>query len=254
MKNNFSIDLNCDMGESFGAWTMGNDAELMNYVSSVNIACGFHAGDATVMRKTVETAIEKSVAIGAHPSFPDLQGFGRREMKMSATEVFDIVLYQISALKGICEAFGAKLHHVKPHGALYNQAAKDKKIASAIAAAVKAVDKNLILYGLSGSFSIDEAKNLNLRTASEVFADRTYRIDGSLTPRSLENALIKDSETAIRQVLQMIQAKTVTAISGEQIPIKAETVCIHGDGENALEFARQINRALRENAVQISKI
>ena len=254
MKNNFSIDLNCDMGESFGAWTMGNDAELMNYVSSVNIACGFHAGDASVMRKTVETAIEKGVAIGAHPSFPDLQGFGRREMKMPETEVFDIVLYQISALKGICEAFGAKLHHVKTHGALYNQAAKDKKLAAAIAAAVKAVDKNLILYGLSGSFSIDEAESLNLRTASEVFADRTYQTDGSLTPRSLENALIKDSETAIRQVLQMIQAKTVTTISGEQIPIKAETVCIHGDGENALEFARQIYRALRENSIGIGNI
>jgi UPF0271 protein len=152
------IDLNCDMGESFGAWRMGNDAALMDSVSSVNIACGFHAGDPCVIKKTVETAIKKGVSVGAHPSFPDLQGFGRREMKLSPEEVFDIVLYQISAVKGICESMGIKLHHVKPHGALYNQAAKDKAIAKAIAEAVKSLDDNLILYGLSGSHSITEAE------------------------------------------------------------------------------------------------
>ena len=141
-----SVDLNCDMGESFGAWRMGNDAALMDFVSSVSVACGFHAGDASVIRQTVETAIGKNVAVGAHPSFPDLQGFGRREMKMSPKEVFDIVLYQIAAVKGICEAFSTKLHHVKPHGALYNQAANDARLAEAIAKAVKAIDGNLILY------------------------------------------------------------------------------------------------------------
>jgi 5-oxoprolinase (ATP-hydrolysing) subunit A len=239
------------MGESFGAWALGNDAELMKYVSSVNIACGFHAGDASTMRKTVETAIDKGVAIGAHPGFPDLQGFGRREIKMSPQEVFDIVLYQVSALKGICESFGAKLRHVKPHGALYNQAAKDKILAEAIAKAVKAIDKNLVFYGLSGSFLISEAEKIELKTASEVFADRTYQTDGNLTPRTENNALIKDSEIAVRQVLQMIQTQTVTATDRRMIPIKAETICIHGDGENALDFAKIINEILIENNVRI---
>lgn len=248
------IDLNCDMGESFGAWRMGCDAELMNYVSSINIACGFHAGDASVIRKTVEAAIEKNVAVGAHPSFPDLQGFGRREMNMPAQEIFDVVLYQISAVKGICEALGAKLHHVKPHGALYNQAAKDISIARAIAEAVKAIDAELVFYGLSGSFLISEAEKINLKTASEVFADRTYQTDGSLTPRSQPNALIHDTEKAAAQVLQMIRAQTVTATSGETVAIKAETVCIHGDGANALDFAKTINAKLAENAVKIKSI
>ena len=249
-----SIDLNCDMGESFGAWTLGNDAALMDYVSSVNIACGFHAGDASTIRKTVETALEKGVAVGAHPSFPDLQGFGRREMKMSAAEVFDIVLYQIAAVKGICEALGGKLHHVKPHGALYNQSAKDANLAEAIAEAVKKIDENLILYGLSGSFLISEAEKINLRTASEVFADRTYQTDGSLTPRDKPNALISDAKQAVSQVLQMISEQTVTAVSGGKISLRAETVCIHGDGEQALEFAETINKQLKEKGVNIKRI
>ena len=248
-----SIDLNCDMGESFGAWRMGNDAELMNFASSVNIACGFHAGDASVMRETVEMALQKGVAVGAHPSFPDLQGFGRRPMSLSPQEIFDVVLYQVCALKGICAAFGAKLHHVKPHGALYNQAAKDSKIAKAIAEAVKAIDKNLVFYGLSGSCLISEAENLGLKTASEVFADRTYRADGSLTPRSEPNALIKNSEQAVSQVLQMIKEQTVTATDGKNVALKAETVCIHGDGENALEFARTIREKLISAGIKISQ-
>ncbi|HEX8247842.1 MAG TPA: 5-oxoprolinase subunit PxpA [Pyrinomonadaceae bacterium] len=248
------IDLNCDMGESFGAWRMGNDAELMNYVSSVNVACGFHAGDAGVIRKTVESAIEKNVAVGAHPSFPDLQGFGRREMKMPAQEIYDVVLYQVAAVKGICEALGARLHHVKPHGALYNQAAKDISAARAIAEAVKAIDKNLVFYGLSGSFLISEAEKIGLQTGSEVFADRTYQPDGSLTPRRRADALIHDAEKAVAQVLQMIRAQTVTATGGEIVSIKAETVCIHGDAANALEFARTIRERLRENAVKIESI
>lgn len=249
-----SVDLNCDMGESFGAWTMSNDAVLMDYVSSINIACGFHAGDAIVIRKTVETAIAKGVAIGAHPSFPDLQGFGRREMKMSAAEVFDIVLYQIAAVKGICEALGGKLHHVKPHGALYNQAAKDKNLAEAIARAVKAINKNLIFYGLSNSFLISEAEKIGLKTASEVFADRTYQADGSLTPRNQSNALIGNTEQAVSQVLQMISTKTVASTDGEIVSLRTETVCIHGDGAHALEFAKTINAALKTNDVKIERI
>lgn len=249
-----SIDLNCDMGESFGAWTLGNDAALMDYVSSVNVACGFHAGDASTIVKTVETAIKKNVAVGAHPSFPDLQGFGRREMKMSEREIFDAVLYQVAALKGICEALGGRLNHVKPHGALYNLAAKDAKIAAAVAAAVKAIDDNLVFYGLSGSSLISEAEKINLKTASEVFADRTYQTDGSLTARSQPNALIIDAETAAAQVLQMIESQTVRAASGETIAIKAETLCIHGDGEHALEFAARIKQILTENSINVRAV
>lgn len=249
-----SIDLNCDMGESFGAWRMGNDAELMNYVSSINVACGFHAGDAQTMRETVQMAQTKGVAIGAHPSFPDLQGFGRREMLLSAQEIFDVVLYQVAALKGICEAFGAKLHHVKPHGALYNLAARDAKTAEAIAKAVKQIDENLILYGLSGSFLISETEKIGLKTASEVFADRTYQTNGSLTPRRETNALIESSEKSIEQVLQMIRQNTVTATTGEEIPIVAQTICIHGDGKQAVEFAKTINRCLYEADIEIKPI
>jgi UPF0271 protein len=249
-----SVDLNCDMGESFGAWQMGRDAELMDYVSSINVACGFHAGDASIIRKTVEVAIKKEVAIGAHPSFPDLQGFGRRAMSLSAQEVFDIVLYQVSALKGICEAFGTTLHHVKPHGALYNQAAKDAKLAEAIVKAVKAVGEDLILYGLSNSFLISEAEKINLKTASEVFADRTYQANGTLTPRTEPDALIHDRRQAVSQVLEMIREQSVTAVTGEKVSLKSETVCIHGDGENALEFAMAIHQKLIEKGISIRTI
>jgi UPF0271 protein len=239
------------MGESFGAWKMGCDAELMDYVSSINVACGFHAGDASTMRKTVETALKKGVKIGAHPGFPDLQGFGRREMKLSAMEVFDIVLYQVSALKGICEAFGTKLHHVKPHGALYNQAAKNAELAGAIAQAVKKIDEKLIFYGLSGSFLISEAEQIGLKTASEVFADRTYQADGTLTPRSQPNAIIHETEKSLEQVWLMISQKKVKAVNGEIVSIKAETICIHGDGPKALEFAKSINQFLLRKNVKI---
>ena len=250
----FSVDLNCDMGESFGAWTLGSDAELMDYVSSVNIACGFHAGDASVIRKTIKTAIAKNVAVGAHPSFPDLQGFGRREIKMSAQEIFDIVLYQVAALKGMCEAFGGKLHHVKPHGALYNQAARDKNLAEAIAKAVKAIDENLVFYGLANSFLVSEAERIGLKTASEVFADRTYQADGTLTTRSQSNALIESVKKSCEQILEIITAQTVTAVTGEKVTLRADTICIHGDGTHALEFAREIKRSLEENGVLIRAI
>ena len=249
-----SIDLNCDMGESFGAWKLGNDTALMEHVTSVNIACGFHAGDATTIRETVETSFKKNVAVGAHPSYPDLQGFGRRNMSLSTEDVYDIVLYQVAALKGICEASGGKLHHVKPHGALYNQAAKIRELAGAIAAAVRAIDSGLIFYGGSGSLLISEAEALGLRTASEVFADRTYQADGSLTPRTLPNALIREQSHAVDQAVQMVTSGTVTAGSGEVLNIKAETICIHGDGEHALEFAIALRSAFRDNNIDVSAI
>ena len=250
----FTVDLNCDMGESFGAWQMGRDVELMDSVSSINVACGFHAGDASVIRKTIEAAIEKGVCIGAHPSFPDLQGFGRREMRMSPKEIFDIALYQIAAVKGMCEALGGNLHHVKPHGALYNQAAKDKDLAAAIAEATKALDPKLIFYGLANSLLISEAERAGLETASEAFADRTYQADGNLTNRSQPGALIETPEKSAAQVLEIIRAQTVTATGGEKVSVKADTVCIHGDGKHAVEFAREIRRRLEKNGVLIQAI
>jgi UPF0271 protein len=249
-----TIDLNCDMGESFGAWSMGNDAEIMDYVSSVNVACGSHAGDPSTIRKTVEMAKKKGVAIGAHPGFPDLQGFGRRKMSLSPDEVYDLVLFQVSALKGICEASGVSLHHVKAHGALYNQAARDAELAGAIARAVAAIDNCLVFYGLSGSALIEESEKLGLRAASEAFADRTYRSDGSLTPRTEPGALITDPRISVAQVVQMVRSQTVTATTGETIPIRAETICIHGDAKNALELAKAIRRGLSENSIGIRPI
>ena len=249
-----TIDLNCDMGESFGAWKMGNDAALMDHVTSVNIACGFHAGDPTTIRKTIEIAIEKGMAIGAHPGYPDLQGFGRRSMSLSSEDVYDIVLYQLAALKGICEASGGKLHHVKPHGALYNQAAKAPDLSNAIARAVKAIDPNLVFYGGSGSFLISEAEKLGLRTASEVFADRTYQADGSLTPRTLPDALITEQSKSVAQALQMVTSGNVTALSGEVVDLEADTICIHGDGEHALEFAVALRAAFEERSIEVRPV
>ncbi len=245
-KNMQTVDLNCDIGEG-----CGNDTELMSYVSSVNIACGFHAGDAATMRKTVEKAIEKGVAIGAHPSYPDREGFGRRAMSMPPDEVFDIVLYQVATLKSICDDLGVKLHHVKPHGALYNQSASDKKLAKAIVAAVKKINDELLIYGLSGGYLISEAESIGLHAASEVFADRTYMADGSLTLRTDPNALITDPEKSAAQVLQMVNSQSVTAINGETVHLKSDTICIHGDGEHALDFAVVIHKKLNESGIEI---
>jgi UPF0271 protein len=239
------------MGESFGAYTLGQDEALMDYISSVNIACGFHAGDALVMQRTVAMAAQKSLAVGAHPGYPDLQGFGRRAMQMEPGEVYAIVLYQIGALRAFAEAAGSRLHHVKPHGALYNMAAKDRALAAAIARAVRDAGDNLLLAGLSGSYLIDEGKQHGLRTISEVFADRTYQDDGTLTPRTAANALISDADVAIRQVLQMVLEGTVTSVSGKTIPVEAQTVCIHGDGSHALTFARALAQQLDQHHVSI---
>lgn len=240
------MDINCDMGEGFGSWKMpaglreGNDAALMDFVTSINIACGFHAGDASIMRKTAKLALEKGVKIGAHPGYPDLQGFGRRTMSFSHAEVFDFCVYQIGAMKAIAEATGGKLHHVKPHGALYNTAAKNEQMANAIAKAVQAVDENLILYGLANSLLITEAEKIGVKTAAEAFADRTYQPDGSLTPRNEPNALIQTVDACVRQVKQLIEEQTLTCTDGSAIPLKAETICIHGDGEHALAFAKAV--------------
>ncbi len=242
------------MGEAFGAWPMGNDSVLMELISSANIACGFHAGDATIMRKTAQLAIEKNVAIGAHPAFPDLQGFGRRNMQLSSQEVYDICVYQIGAMFGTVRALGGKLHHVKPHGALYNMAAKDANWARAIAQATKAIHHDLILYGLSGSHLIIEAEKIGLRTASEVFADRTYQNDGSLTPRTQANAMIESTQAAVNQVIMMIEKQAVISTEGQEVALKADTVCIHGDGIHAVEFARELRNTLLSRNIFIEII
>lgn len=248
-----SIDLNCDMGESFGAFSIGQDELLMDLVSSVNIACGFHGGDPSVMRSTVSAAAKRGLAIGAHPGYPDLQGFGRREMKFSAEEIYDMVLYQVGALSGFTTAIGAKLYHVKPHGAMYNLAAKDNKIANAIATAVRDVDKTLMFVGLSGSELIAAGKRLGLSTVSEVFADRTYQEDGTLTPRTSAGALIDNKVDVARQVVNMVLNKRVQTLSGAEIPIQPDSVCIHGDGKHALEFAREIVKELKKQNVSIAR-
>ncbi len=236
-----TIDINCDLGEG-----CANDAELMKFISSANIACGYHAGDADTMQKTVDLAIEEGVFIGAHPGYPDRENFGRTAMEMTPKVVHQMVTDQLSVLNEITRSAGGRLNHVKPHGALYNQSAIEPELAAAIANAVQDFDNDLILFGLSGSVSITEAAKLGLRTASEVFADRTYQTDGTLTPRSRPDALIRDTDKAVTQVLDMIKYGRVRSVDAIMIPIVAETVCIHGDGKKAVEFARLINRLATE--------
>lgn len=248
------VDLNCDIGESFGPYTIGNDEELMNYATSVNIACGFHGGDPQTMRKTVKLALSKNVGIGAHPGLQDLLGFGRREMQISPQEAYDLVVYQIGALYGFIKAEGGTMQHVKPHGALYNMAAKNLSLAEAIAEAIYKVNPELILFALSGSELLNAGKKIGLKTASEVFADRTYRNDGSLTNRREENAIIRDFHVASKQVTDMITKSTVQSVQGETLSIQADTICLHGDGENSVLFARTIATGLHTSHIKIQKI
>ena len=245
------VDLNCDMGESFGAYQMGTDRQIMPLVSSANIACGFHAGDPSVMSQTLAGAAAQGVAIGAHPGLPDLVGFGRRNMQVSTQEAYDMVVYQVGALAGFAKVADVSLHHVKPHGALYNMAAKDKALADAIARAVRDIDDSLVLYGLAGSELIRAGKAAGLRVASEVFADRSYQADGSLTPRSQPNALLESDEEAVQQVLTMVTEKRVQAVTGEWVALEADTICIHGDGAHALSFANKVKAALLRAGVEI---
>jgi UPF0271 protein len=244
-----SIDLNCDMGEG-----LDNDALLMPFISSANIACGYHAGDENIMQRTIDLCLQHNVAIGAHPGFADKANFGRTEIQLSFDEAYQLVADQINILQKIANNKGTKLHHIKPHGALYNMAAKDAALAHAIAKAISDIDPQLIFFGLSGSHLISEAEKLGLQTASEVFADRTYLDDGSLTPRSHPNAMIENEEASVQQVLQMIKEKMVTSINHKKIPIKVETICLHGDGKDALQFAKTIYNVLQQNHIQIKPV
>ena len=241
MKN---IDINSDLGESFGAYTMGNDADVLRYVTSANIACGFHASDPLTMQKAVRQAKEAGVKIGAHPGYPDLVGFGRREMKVSPAELKAMVLYQVGALQAVCRAEGTKLHHVKPHGAMYNMAAKDEELADAIAQAVAAVDGSLTLVGLSGSCMKAAAEKQGLAFAAEVFADRAYEDDSSLVSRTKPGAMIEDEDLAIRRMLRLVKEGTVESIHGREIALQADTICVHGDSPKAVLFAKKLREAL----------
>lgn len=233
---------------------IGNDAQLMSFVSSANIACGFHAGDEDTMRKTVELALTHRVAVGAHPGFADKEFFGRRPLKLSPDEVYELVLFQIASLKKITDSFRSSLHHVKPHGALYNMAAEDASLAHSIAKAVRDVDDRLILYGLSGSRLVSEGNAMGLQTASEVFADRTYQDDGRLTPRSQAGAVIEDETKCLEQVIMMITQQSVMSVNQQKVPIIAETVCIHGDSIHAVAFAKRIFDFLNQHSIDIKAI
>lgn len=248
------IDLNCDMGESFGVYKVGADEKILNEVTSANIACGFHAGDPSVMRKTVKLALENDVGIGAHPGLLDLAGFGRREMAISPQEAYDLTVYQIGALYAFVKSEGGALQHVKAHGAMYNMAARDKDLAEAVAEGVYKVDPELILFGLAGGELVKAGRKIGLRTASEVFADRTYQQDGSLTPRRYPDAMITDDHKAVQQVIRMVKEGKVLSRQKVDVEIEAETVCIHGDGLDALGFARKIKESLRLAGITVAAI
>ena len=245
------IDLNGDVGESFGAYEIGHDAALIPILTSVNIACGFHAGDPGVMRATVALARAHGTAVGAHPGFPDLVGFGRREMKATPREVEDLVAYQIGALAAIAAAQGVRLAHVKPHGALYNMAARDVDLADAIARAIAAVDPSLALFGLPGSQSLEAAQRHKVRAVSEAFADRAYRRDGSLLPRNEPGAVIDDEQIVVTRAVAIARERMVVAADGTRVPLDVQTICVHGDTPGAAVLASRIRKALSDARVQV---
>lgn len=249
----YQVDLNCDLGESFGRYTLGLDGEVIPYISSANVACGYHASDPVVMAQTVAMAKEHGVSIGAHPGFPDLMGFGRRNMNVSPAEAKSYVQYQIGALQAFCQAAGVPMVHVKPHGALYNMAGKDIELSRAICQGIKEVNPDLILLGLSGSKMLEAARELGLRSAQEVFADRAYEEDGSLVARTKEGAMITDENEAITRVIRMVKEGKVAAITGKDISIQADSVCVHGDGQKALEFVKKIRKALEAEGIEIRR-
>ena len=245
----YLVDLNSDLGEGAGF-----DSAIIPLITSANIACGFHAGDSNIMCKTVELCRQSNVAFGAHPGYPDKENFGRTNMSLTPDEVYNITLCQLGALSAFAKVKGAWLQHVKPHGAMYNMAGKDFDLALAIANAVKDFDNSLILLALSGSKMIEAAKQVGIKYASEVFADRAYEADGSLRARSLEGAMITDEQEAISRVVRMIKEGRVTAYTGEDVPIEAHSVCVHGDGEKALDFVRALNKAFAENEIKTAEL
>jgi 5-oxoprolinase (ATP-hydrolysing) subunit A len=245
-----TIDLNCDMGESYGAWKMGADAEVMPHISSANIACGFHGGDPATIRKTVKLAVEHGVAIGAHPSLPDLMGFGRRVMKISPQDMYDLVVYQAGAVEGFARAAGSRLHHIKCHGALYNMAANDEALSEAMVRAAK--DLGVMLYVLSNSRNLEMAKKMRVPAAAEAFADRGYTDAGELAPRDQPGGMIEDAGKAVQQALAMAEQGYVTSLSGKRVPVVADTLCLHGDQPGAVRFAAALRKAFAERSITVA--
>jgi UPF0271 protein len=248
------IDINSDLGESFGAYTIGHDAGLMTSVTSANVAAGFHAGDPSVLRATIRLAKQHGVAVGAHPGFPDLVGFGRREMQMTPTEAEDMVLYQMAAVAGVAAAEGVTLQHVKPHGALFNMAVRHADLADAIARAVAAFDRSLILFGLPGSEILRAGRAAGLRVAAEVFADRAYEPDGSLASRRKPGSVIHDPGAVVARAVQMVTAKTVVAIDGSTVPLEADTICVHGDTPGSDALAAKIRAGFEAAGVVVKAV
>ena len=248
------IDINCDMGESFGPWTMGADVEVMPHITSANVACGAHAGDPTVMRRTVRLAAAAGVAVGAHPGFADLQGFGRREMTVDPAELEDSLIAQIGALAAMAGAEGAVLQHVKAHGALYNMAARQRPLADAIARAIAACGPSLIMFALPGSQMIDAADAAGLRVAAEGFADRSYEDDGSLTPRRRAGAVIHDPDAVVTRAVRMVRDGVVLTTAGREVPLRIDTICVHGDTPGAAGLARRIREALADAGASVQSL
>ena len=247
----FSVDLNSDLGESFGAYTIGMDEKIIPLISSANVACGYHASDPLVMGKTIKCAKEAGISVGAHPGFPDLLGFGRRNMVITPAEAKAYTTYQLGALYGFCKKYGMRINHCKPHGAFYNMAGKDYSLAKAICEAVYDFDPEMILFGLAGSEMIRAAKDTGLKYAQEFFADRAYEADGSLVNRKKEGAMIHDEELAVSRVIRVIKEKKVTAITGEDIDLDISSICVHGDSETALLFVKKIREALAKENIEI---
>ena len=247
-----TLDINCDMGESYGAWSIGNDSAVMPLITSANIACGFHGGDPATIRKTVALAVQAKVAVGAHPSLPDLVGFGRRTMQITAQEMYDLVLYQAGAVAAFAHAAGVPLHHVKCHGALYNMAATDEGLSIAMVRAVKDLGGRVLLYALAGSKMVAAAQQLGLGVVQEVFADRAYEDNGTLRPRSLTGAMIEDETFAVARVIEMVQHGQVQSYAGKPITVSAGTVCLHGDQPGALKFATTLRQACTKHGITVA--
>jgi len=247
-----TIDLNCDMGESYGAWKMGADADVMPFITSANVACGFHAGDPATIRKTVRLAVDRGVAVGAHPSLPDLMGFGRRVMRISPQDMYDLIVYQAGAVEAFARAAGAKLHHVKCHGALYNMAADDEALSDAMVRAVKDLGSGVMLYALSRSKSFQIGRKAGIPVAGEVFADRGYSDDGSLAPRDKPGGMIEDAAVSVKQVLAMIEEGYVTSLAGKRVAVSADTLCLHGDQPGAVAFAQALRKVFSERGITVA--
>ncbi|HEY2337769.1 MAG TPA: 5-oxoprolinase subunit PxpA [Burkholderiales bacterium] len=246
-----SVDLNCDMGESYGAWKMGDDAGVMPLITSANVACGFHGGDPATIRKTVRLAVDNGVAVGAHPSLPDIQGFGRRVMKITPQEMYDLVVYQAGAVEGFARAAGSKLHHIKCHGALYNMAAIDEALSDAMGRAAKDLG-NIMVYALSNSIMMKTVKKQNVPVLGEVFADRGYSDDGTLAPRDKPGGMIEDAKKAVAQALAMVEEGYVTSLSGKRVPVSADTLCLHGDQPGAVAFAKEIRKTFSDRGIKLA--